>query len=183
MTLFVSLSNLPTKFHNVSMVITWPSIVHLKKPIWTNLGTFGPSTNIVHARRMFSHSLLNDVSLALSQMQASHSSSSHQRMVGWLGSHLGCTSCMKIVHLYQYWRMVMGLVTCWTCSKARLVDERSNFKMFTIRNFINGQLICSLCWTTRHVGGQQMCNNTMSMWTRYFKNKIWTIASRYKLSI
>ncbi len=166
MILFASLSSLPTRFHKVLMVTAWPSIVHAIGSIRTSLGMSGPSPNTVHARRMVSRSLLNGVSLLLSWMQANHSSTSHQGMVGWLGCHIRRTSCMRIVHLHQYWRMATGPVTCWTCLKARLVDEGLNFRLFTIKNLIIWQLVYSLCWTTEHVGGRQMCNNIVWMWTR-----------------
>jgi hypothetical protein len=134
MILFASLSNLPTRFRNVSMVTIWPSIVHAKGPIQTSLGMSKPSPNTVHAKHMVSHSLLNGVSLTLSRMQTSHSLTSHQGMVGWSGCHIGRTSYMRIVHFHQYWKMAMGPMTCWTCLNAKLFDEGSNFKLFTIRN-------------------------------------------------
>lgn len=115
----------------------------------------GPSPNTLHARRMVSHSLLNGVSFALSRTQANHSSVSHDGMAGWSSCHMGRTSCMRIVHLHHYWIMVTGFVTCQTCLKARLVDEGSDFKLFTIRNLIIGQLVYGPCWTTRHVGDWQ----------------------------
>jgi hypothetical protein len=166
MILFASSSSLPTRFCNVLIVTAWPSIVHAKGPIQTSLGTSGPSPNIMQARRMVSRRLLNGVSLALSRMQASHSLASPQGIAGWSGYHIGRTSCMRIVHLQQYSRMVMGLVTCRTCSKARLVDEGSDFKLFMIRNLIIGQLVCSPCGTTARVDGRQMCSNTVWMWRR-----------------
>jgi len=167
MTLFASSNSLPTMFYNVLIVTVWPSIVHAKGPIRISLGTSRSLPNTVQARRMVSRNLLNGVSLALSWMQVSHSLALHQGMVGWSGCHIGRTSYMRIVHLHQYSRMAMGPVTCRTCSKATLVDEGFDFKLFTIRNLIIGQSICSPCRTTGHIGGRQMCSNTVWMWMRF----------------
>ncbi len=166
MTSFASLNNLWTRFRNVLMVTIWPSIMHANRPIQTSLGMYRPSPNTVHARLIVSCNLLNGVSWALSRMQASHSLASFHGMDGWSSCHIGRANYRKMVHLHQYSIMVIGHVTCWIGSKARLVDEDTNSKLFTMRNLMIEQTVRNSDYTIIEADNQQMCNNTSWMCTR-----------------